>query len=227
SKYSPLKQINKQNVIQLKVAWTYHTGENSDGSTFPVRTAFECTPLVVDGVLYLTTPFGRAVALEPETGKEIWSFDPKLDKDRTYNLFINRGVSYWRSRRQSRIFLGTLDGRLFALDARDGKPTTEFGQGGSIDFRAGIADKFPNRVCGITSPPVVFEDLVITGSIVADGEPRGPAGDVRAFDARTGKLIWRFHTVPRPGEFGNETWEKDSWVERGGTNVWTTMSLAA
>ena len=117
SKYSPLKQINKQNVTQLKVAWTYHTGEISDGSTMAVRTAFECTPLVVDGVLYLTTPFGRAVALEPETGKELWSFDPKLDKDRTYNLFINRGVSYWRSGRQSRIFLGTLDGRLFALDA--------------------------------------------------------------------------------------------------------------
>src|SRR5512134_981543 len=153
SKYSALKQINRQNVTQLKVAWTYHTGEISDGSTLSVRTAFECTPLVVDGILYLSTPFGRAVALEAETGRELWSFDPKLDKDRTYNLFISRGVSYWRSGRQSRIFLGTLDGRLFALDARNGKPAAEFGQGGSLDFRAGVAEKFPTRVCGITSPP--------------------------------------------------------------------------
>jgi len=225
SKYSALKQINKQNVTVLKVAWTYHTGEISDGSTLSVRTAFECTPLVVDGILYLTTPFGRAVGLEAETGKELWSFDPKLDKDRPYNLFISRGVSYWRSGRQSRIFLGTLDGRLFALDARSGKPMPDFGSGGSIDLRVGVAEKFPKRVCGLTSPPVIFQNLVIAGSIVADGEPRGPSGDVRAFDARTGKLVWRFHTVPRAGEFGNETWEKDSWVDRGGTNAWTTMSL--
>ncbi len=227
SKYSTLKQINQQNVTQLKVAWTYHTGEISDGSTLPVRTAFECTPLVVDGILYLSTPFGKAVALEAETGKELWSFDPRLDKGRPSYLFISRGVSYWRSGRQSRIFLGTLDGRLFALDARGGKPVPEFGKGGSIDFRAGVAEKFPNRVCGLTSPPVVFQNLVIAGSIVADSEPRGPSGDVRAFDARTGKLVWQFHTVPRLGEFGNETWEKDSWVDRGGTNAWTTMSLDA
>lgn len=227
SKYSELKQIHKGNVSRLKIAWTYHTGEISDGSTFLVRTAFECTPLVVDGILYLTTPFGRAVALLAETGQELWSFDPKLDKERPYSLFISRGVSYWRGANQQRIFLGTLDGRLFALDARSGQPALEFGQGGWIDFRAGVADRFPNRVCGLTSPPVIFENLVIAGSLVADGEPRGPAGDVRAFDARTGKLVWQFHTVPRPGEFGNETWEKDSWIDRGGTNVWTTMSLDA
>src|SRR5690349_10009636 len=93
SKYSSLQQINRQNVKQLKVVWTYHTGEISDGSTLPVRTAFECTPLVVEGILYLTTPFGRAVALEAESGKELWSFDPKLDRGRPYNLFISRGVS--------------------------------------------------------------------------------------------------------------------------------------
>lgn len=227
SKYSPLRQIHKQNVTHLKVAWTYHTGEISDGSTLAVRTAFECTPLVVDGILYLTTPFGRAVALEAETGKELWSFDPKLDKDRPYNLFINRGVAFWHSGRQRRIFLGTLDGRLFALDARSGGPIRDFGKQGSINLRAGVAEKFPAKVCGITSPPVVYQNLVIAGSIVADGEPRGPSGDVRAFDARTGKRVWEFHTVPRPGEFGHETWEKDAWIDRGGTNVWTAMSLDA
>jgi quinoprotein glucose dehydrogenase len=155
SKYSPLKQINRQNVTQLKVAWTYHTCEISDGSTLPVRTAFECTPLVVEGILYLTTPFGRAVALEAETGRELWSFDPKLDKDRPYNLFISRGVSYWQSGRQSRIFLGTLDGRLFALDGRTGKP-----QPSSVSRIDRLAPVSPiNFPIGFATslPPVVSE----------------------------------------------------------------------
>ena len=117
SKYSPLKQINKQNVTRLKPAWTYHTGDISDGTTYSVRSAFECTPLVVDGVMYVSTPFCRVAALEAETGKELWSFDPKIDKERSYGLFANRGVAFWRSGRERRIFIGTLDGRLFALDA--------------------------------------------------------------------------------------------------------------
>ena len=223
-RFSPLKQIDRRNVKDLKVAWTYHTGDISDGTVNPIRSAFECTPIVADGVMYLTTPFCRVIALEAETGKPLWTFDPKLDKKRPRGLFINRGAALWQSGKEKRIFIGTLDGRLFALDARDGKPVKAFGQGGSIDLRKGVADKFPDRVWGVTSPPLVYKDLVVTGSVVSDREPQGPSGDIRAFDVHTGKLVWRFHTVPQPGEVGHETWEKDSWRDRGGTNAWSIMS---
>jgi quinoprotein glucose dehydrogenase len=224
-RYSPLKQIDKTNVSKLKVAWTYQTGDMSDGNEYPSRSAFECTPLVIDGVLYLSTPFARVIALDAETGKEIWTFDPKLNRDRRYNLFINRGVAYWAGEKDKRVFLGTLDGRLFALDARTGKPVPSFGNDGWIDLRKGVADEFPNAGYGLTSPVAIYRDLVITGSLVPDGEPQGPSGDIRAFDARTGKLVWRFHTVPRPGEFGNDTWEGDSWKNRGGLNAWSILSV--
>ena len=223
-KYSALDQINRDNVGRLKVAWTYHTGDVSDGSQFPVRSAFECTPLVVDGVLYLTTPFGRAIALEAATGKELWAFDPKLDKHRPYNLFINRGPAYWSRGKERRLYWGTLDGRLFALNAGNGQPVGTFGTSGVLNLRAGMADRFPKRIYGMSSPPLIFENLVIVGSVVSDGLPRGPDGDVRAFEADTGQLVWRFNTVPRPGERGNDTWEAESWRDRGGTNVWAPMS---
>lgn len=224
-KYSPLKQIHRGNVGRLRVAWTYHTGEISDGKTLPTRSAFETTPLMVDGTLYLTTPFNRVVALEPETGREKWAFDPKLDMERVYNLYIHRGVAYWRDGRERRLFLGTLDGRLFSIDAATGQPDPAFGDGGMVNLRLGVADRFPRAGYGMTSPPAVYRNLVICGSLAADGEPRGPSGDVRAFDARTGKLVWRFHVVPQPGEFGHDTWEAGAWKDRGGINAWSILSV--
>ena len=225
TKYSPLRQINRKNVAGLKVAWTYKTGEISDGSELPVRSAFETTPLMIDGVLYLTTPFNRLIALDAETGKELWAFDPQIDRQRPANLFINRGAAYWSGGKKGRLFYGTLDGRLFSIEAATGKPDPAFGNGGHINLREGVADKFPNRAYALTSPPAIFENLVICGSMVSDGEPRGPSGDVRAFDAATGKLAWRFHVVPHPGEFGHDTWEGDSWQDRGGTNAWSMLSV--
>jgi quinoprotein glucose dehydrogenase len=225
SKHSPLDQINRANVAQLRVAWTYNTGDVSDGSQLPTRSAFECTPLVVDGVMYLTTPFSRLVALEAETGKQLWAFDPQLRKDRNYNLFVNRGVAYWSDGKRKRLFLGTPDGRLFAVDASTGKAAAGFGKGGSIDLRRGAADKYPRAAYGLTSPVAVYKTAVITGALTSDGEPQGPSGDIRAFDARTGKLAWRFHAVPRRREFGNDTWERDSWKDRGGVNAWSIMSV--
>lgn len=224
-KYSTLKQVNRGNVAKLQVAWTYKTGEISDGTKYATRTAFETTPLMADGVLYLTTPFNRVVALEPETGKQLWSFDPDIDKTKAANLFISRGCSYWTDGKKRRILHGTQAGRLYSIDALTGKPDPAFGSNGSIDLRIGVAEKFPERSYGVTSPPVIFKNLVITGAWVSDGDPQGPSGDVRAFDIGTGKLAWTFHTVPRPGEFGHETWEGDSWKDRGGTNVWSVMSL--
>ena len=224
-KYSPLEQINRSNVDKLKVAWTYRTGDISDGAKLFVRSAFEATPLMVDNVLYVVTPFNRLIALDAETGREIWAFDPQLFKERSYNLFTHRGAAYWTNGKQSRLYYGTIDGRLFAINAADGKPVESFGDGGSINLREGMADNHPRAGYGMTSPPAIYGDLVICGSFVSDGEPLGPSGDVRAFDAHTGKRIWRFHTVPRAGEFGNDTWEGDSWRGRGGTNAWSIPSV--
>ncbi|MCU1275299.1 MAG: quiA 2 [Bryobacterales bacterium] len=190
-----------------------------------MRSAFEATPLVIDGVMYVTTPFSRVIALDAETGKEIWAFDPEIEKDSPRNLFINRGAAYWTDGKQKRIMLGTLDGRLFSIVAQTGKADDAFGVGGSVDLRVGVADKFPKREYGMTSPPAIYKNLVICGSLTPDGLPQGPAGDVRAFDARSGKLVWTFHTVARPGEFGSETWEGDSWKDRAAVNPWSILTV--
>jgi len=226
-KYSPLKQINRANVATLRKAWSFHTGEISDGKTLLTRTTFEATPLVVDGVMYLTTPYNRLVALDPETGEKKWDFDPKIDKSRPTNLFISRGSAWWSDGKTRRIFYGTLDARLYSLDPATGEPDAAFGDKGSINLRAGVADQFPNRAYAMTSPPAIYKNLVICGAMVSDGDPKGPSGDVRAFDARTGKLVWRFHVVPRAGEFGNDTWDGESWKDRGGTNAWSILSVDA
>jgi len=225
TKYSQLDQINKKNVTGLKVAWQYDTGDVSDGTVYPTRSAFEATPLVVDGVMYVSTPFCRLIALDAETGQKLWDFDPKIDRTMRINLFASRGVAWWHDGKQKRVFLGDLQGRLFSIDAETGKPDPKFGDGGVLDLRAGAGDKFPGRSYGLTSPVAVCRDVVITGSWVSDGLPRGPSGDIRGFDARTGKLLWRFHSVPHPGEFGNDTWEGGSWKDRGGTNAWSIMSV--
>ncbi len=224
-KYSPLKQITPANVATLKPAWTFHKGELSDGKKLLTLTTYEATPLVVDGVMYLTTPFNRLIALDPETGQQLWAFDPKLDKSRPNNLFISRGSAWWTDGKKKRIFYGTLDARLFSIDAATGEPDPAFGNQGVVNLREGVADQFPNRGYGMTSPPAIYKNLVICGALASDGEPKGPSGDVRAFDAKTGKLVWRFHVVPREGEFGNDTWETDSWKDRGGTNAWSILSV--
>jgi glucose dehydrogenase len=225
ARYSPMKDINRENVTRLRPAWIFHTGDISDGTRWVTRSAFESTPLVVDGILYVTTPFSRVIALDSETGKELWSFDPRLDRTMAENLFINRGVAHYSNGKEHRIFLGSLDGRLFSLSAETGKPDERFGVGGWVDLREGIAESYPGRNVGMTSPPVVFEDLVICGSLVPDGDAHGPSGAVRAYNVRSGRLVWTFHTVAQPGEAGNETWAAGSWKDRGGANAWPPMSV--
>ncbi len=224
-KYSPVKQINRGNVARLKPAWTWHSGDISDGSKYPVRSAFEATPLMVANRLFVTTPFNRLVALNAETGTELWAFDPKIDKEHSYTLFIHRGPAYWTDGKRERLVYGTIDGRLFSIDAATGKPDPNFGEAGVVNLRKDAADKFPGRAYGMTSPPAIFENLAICGAWTSDGEPKAPSGDIRAFDVLTGKLVWRFHVVPRPGEFGHDTWEGDSWRDRGGVNAWSNLSV--
>lgn len=229
---SPLKQINRENVKNLKRAWTYHMGEVDRGGNETDRhhiAPFESTPIVIGGVLYFSTPSNRVIALDAETGQEIWQFDPQAGRAGPRQFFQHRGVAYWQSKTggEGRILYGTFDGRLIALDAKTGKPCREFGKDGAVDLRAGIADTYVSAEYSVTSPPTIYQDLVITGAAVPEYPAKGPSGDVRAFDVRSGKLVWTFHTIPRPGEVGHESWEDDTWKERTGANVWSIMSVDA
>ena len=234
TRYSTLDQINRTNVGSLRRAWTYHTGELDLGlRDASFQASFSCTPLVVNGVLFVSTPSSRVIALNSETGAEIWKFDPQVGKKvREFNS--HRGVAYWEGRATGgkgidrRILFGTVDGRLIALDADSGKPISSFGKAGFVDLRAAGADKFPQDPswgARVTSPPVVYKDLVIIGWGLPEYPAKGPSGDVRAFSVRTGELVWTFHTVPHPGEAGHETWAGDSWKDRMGANVWSMMSI--
>jgi membrane-bound PQQ-dependent dehydrogenase (glucose/quinate/shikimate family) len=234
TRYSPLRQIDRGNVARLQRAWVYHTGELDLGlRTSSFQASFSTTPLVVGGVMYLTTPSSRVIALDAETGRELWKFDPQEGR-RVRGFNSHRGVAYWEGRspdgrsKERRILFGTVDGRLIALDAATGKTFPDFGSGGAVDLRAGMnAPDWDDPTWGarVTSPPVVYKDLVIIGWGLPESPAKGPSGDVRAYDVRTGALAWTFHTVPRPGEKGHETWEGDSWKERSGANVWSMMSV--
>jgi quinoprotein glucose dehydrogenase len=199
SRYSPLAEINRSNVAELRIAWEYHTGDVSDGSGGRRKSAFEATPIVVDGTMYVSTPFNRVIALDPRTGTEKWSFDPKIDLRGPYSEgLINRGVTLWSDRSRMgadacarRIFLATIDARLFALDAATGRVCSDFGEAGQIDLTRGIANIKRRGEYQETSPPAVAGELVIVGSSVADNDRvDSPSGVVRAFDARTGELRW-------------------------------------
>ena len=213
-RYSPLAQINTSNVSRLHRAWTYHTGDTGS--------QFETTPIVAGNRMYLSTQSGRIVALQPETGKEIWSYDPKVRRPREH-----RGVSYWPGDRDTaaRILFGTSDGRLIAVDAATGKPVPTFGVNGEVDLREGVADEFPRAGYAVTSPPAIYKDLLIVAGSTQEGPSRGPSGDPRAYNIRTGKLVWRFHTVPRPGEPGNETWGPNGWTLRSGPSLWGLINV--
>ena len=188
---------------------------------------FESTPIVIDGALYFSTPSNRVIALDAETGKDIWRFDPQAGRAGPRHFLQHRGVAYWhgKSGDDGRILYGTFDGRLIALDAKTGKPCRAFGKDGTVDLRAGVADAYPAAEYSVTSPPTIYQDLVITGAAVPEYPSKGPSGQVRAFDVRSGKLAWTFHTIPRPGEMGHESWEGDAWKERTGANVWSIMSV--
>ena len=234
-RYSPLADIHPGNVASLRIVWTYRHGDVSDGGWLPDHvnkgTAGESTPLMVDGRLLITTPFNRVIALDPETGRELWTFDPHIDRTRRFaNMMINRGVAYWRADGRPpacsrRVFLGTLDARLIALDAATGAPCPDFGNAGTVDLLAGLTPVVDPWEYNVTSPPTVVGDVVIIGSSIADTLRRvAPPGDVRAFDVQSGRLRWTFHTIPHPGEFGHDTWANASWRNAGAANVWSTIT---
>lgn len=235
SRFSPLDQINRGNVAQLKVAWTYRTGEAPEKSVVGDKAAFEATPILVDGTLYLSTPFSRVIALNPETGAERWVFDPKVSTISYYAEVTSRGVSTWPNSalrdgdaRRRRIFIATLDARLIALDAATGKPVQDFGKGGEVDLKrdVNLADRLDPGDYQVTSPPAVIGNLVVIGSSLGDN--RGvelERGVVRAYDARTGKLRWSWDPIPKdPTDPARKTWEGESTTRTGAANAWSIIS---
>jgi glucose dehydrogenase len=207
-RYSPLRQIQSGNVARLKLAWTFRTGK--PGS--------EAAPIVVDGVMYVTAPDG-VYALVPETGELLWKHDAAP--------VALRGLAYWNGfgGLHPRVFTG--NGQyLLALDVTTGKPAPGFGNEGRVDLLKGVIGDLKDARYVLQSPPAVFGDVVITGSSNGEGRPTaGAYGDIRGWDAKTGKLLWTFHTVPRPGEAGAETWPADGWRNRSGTNVWGFFTI--
>jgi quinoprotein glucose dehydrogenase len=221
SRYSSLTQINRGNVANLRLAWTYHTGDSSTGSTI------ECTPIVIYGTMFVTTVRCQVVALDAESGCVRWRFDPyegvRITQPRASGG-VNRGVAYWSDGRKARILLGAPDARLISLDAKTGQPDSAFGKGGTVNLREGMEPNLDGLNYGPTSAPVVYRNIVILGFSCPEGGRPAP-GDPRAFDVRTGKELWRFHTIPWPGEFGHETWAGDSWAgsawhHAGAANNW-------
>jgi quinoprotein glucose dehydrogenase len=216
-RFSPLKQITPANVGQLKVAWVYHMKPAASAKF----AAGETTPLVINGLMYVTTPYSRVVALDPATGKERWIFPLPTGQPST------RGVEYWQgdARTPSQIVFGSSDGKLYSLDAETGKLNESFGERGIVNLNTPeILRGLPGNN-GLSSPPIVFRDLIITGGRTQEGPALGPAGDVRAWDIHTGKLVWTFHSIPREGEKYHDTWAGDSWKNRSGVNVWGLMTI--
>ncbi|MEM7385806.1 MAG: PQQ-binding-like beta-propeller repeat protein, partial [Verrucomicrobiota bacterium] len=211
--YSALDQINRENVTRLKPAWIHRT----EGR----RSTIQCNPIMVDGLLYLTSPSLELLALDAASGEKRWGFDPWQGKG---GGGVNRGVTYWESGEDRRIFFSA-GSYLHAIEARTGKPCRDFGQGGRIDLRRDLDQEVAFESVSATTPGAIFGDLLIMGSRVGEGPQSAAPGHVRAFDVRTGKRRWIFHTIPHPGEFGHDTWPPQAWQTVGGANNWGGLTI--
>jgi quinoprotein glucose dehydrogenase len=234
AKYSPLADINRDNVARLQVAWTWDANEQPIPEGPNQKAArpgqFQATPLAINDTLFFSTPYNRVIAMDAVTGREYWSYDPEAWK--TYGQpsngtgLVHRGVATWTNGRERRIFINSR-WRLIALDARTGKPIASFGTNGEVDVTQNLSRPVRREHYTNTSPPLVWGNLVILGNGVGDRlQYRGdPPGDIQAFDVRTGRRVWRFKTVPEPGEFGYDTWTDSAWKYVGHTNAWAPLSV--
>lgn len=218
--YSALDQITPANVGRLQVAWTYHSGDARDEG----RSQIQCNPIVVDGVLYATTPALKLVAVEAASGRERWRYDPFAGVANQSSLGVNRGVVFWRAGTSARI-LFTAGFYLHAVDAATGRLIPEFGQGGKVDIREGLGRPAADQFVLGNTPGALYRDLLILPTRVSEGPGPAAPGHVRAYDVRTGKIAWTFRTIPQPGEFGYETWPPDAWQFMGGANCWAGMAV--
>ncbi len=212
ARYSPLTQIDRRNVTALQVAWTYDSHDAFTGSEM------QSNAVVVDGVLYATTPTLKVIAVDAATGRELWKFDPSGGAA-ALSRFRHRGVTVHKDR----VFV-TYRSYLWALDKKTGQPIPSFGASGRIDLRDGLDQPAEGLSVSASTPGAIFEDLIIMGTTVPETLPGSP-GHIRAFDVNTGKLRWIFHTIPRPGEFGYDTWPKDAYKISGGANAWAGVTV--
>lgn len=232
SRYSPLAQITQENVGSLAVAWTYRTGEIDVKTRQPLK--FEATPLMVDGTLYLSTPLGKVIALDPVSGKARWTYDAKADAGGDWGDFANRGVSTWVDAKtpagsacHRRIYAGIIDARIIALDARTGAPCRTFGEGGTVRLRSGLRNSpYYVEEYELTSPPAIINGMIVTGSAVADnGRTNAASGEVRAYDARTGALKWSWDPIPRDStDPAWRTWRGAMAHTTGAANAWSVIA---
>ncbi len=214
--YSALDQINIDNVDNLEVAWTYRSGDAREGN----RSSIQCNPIVADGRMYVSSPALKLMALDPETGRELWRFDPFAGKTATGT---NRGVVYWESGADKRVYFSA-GPYLYALNAATGAAVKGFGKEGRIDLREGLGRDAKKLTVWASSPGIVYQDLLIQGTALTEGYDAAP-GFVRAYELKTGKLAWTFRTIPQPGEFGYDTWPKEAHKEVGGANSWAGLCL--
>jgi quinoprotein glucose dehydrogenase len=238
SRWSPLADVNRWNVASLEIAWTFHTGDvigKGQERAAAWKTSFQATPILDEGTLYFPTPLGRVFALDAASGAQRWVFDTGLDRGIKYTESTSRGVAIWRdgaapagARCARRIFYANLSARLVALDAADGRPCADFGANGSVELRREVGDAEPREYV-VTSPPAVVGDLVVVGSGIADNQrANAPRGVVRAFDARSGALRWRFDPIPTdPADPAWATWEDGSAPRTGAANAWSILSVDA
>ena len=233
ARYSSLDQITRDNVGRLRIAWRWTSPDEALMARQPqIRTwVNQATPLMIGGVLYVSTSASQVAAIDAISGHTLWVHDPQIwIHGRPPNFgFVHRGVAYWTDGRDARILIGTGHAYLIALDARTGVPITSFGAQGRVDLTEGLGRPVDRRWYTVTSPPLVIGDLVIVGSSIEARplRPDMPPGHVRAFDVRTGAPRWIFHSIPQSNQLGTETWEGESWRTVGGVNVWTIMSADA
>jgi len=225
NRYSPLAQINTHTVKQLQLAWTFDTGENNNPAERGMD--IQCQPIVVNGILYGTTPRMKLFAVDAATGQKRWLFDPFANPEKKPQFHPLRGVVYWADGADQRI-LYSVGSSLYAINAQTGAPIPNFGTNGIVDLHDGVGDRetlghdLQNLSVRATTPGVIYQDLLVMGSGVSEGGDAAP-GTIRAYHVRTGKLAWAFHTVPLPGEYGYETWPKDAYRKLGGANCWAGM----
>ncbi len=219
ARYSFLGQINVDNVKNLQVAWEFHSGDSTE------RSQIQCQPIVIDGVLYATTPQIKLIALDAATGKQKWLFNPfELLSGENSWAGTNRGVTYWSDGKSDKRIIFTAGSFMIAINAETGKPVTSFGDGGKVDLHKDLTAEMQDFLIVSNTPGTIYKDLIIMGMRLSEGLDAAP-GHVRAYDVRTGKQRWIFHTIPHPGELGYETWGKDSWKNVGGANNWAGMTV--
>jgi len=232
-RYSALDQVNRENVERLEVAWSFRTGELGEGFARAEKLAFEATPILAEGVLYLSTPTNIVIALDAETGRERWRYDPKIDRTKRYSEAASRGVSTWRDSGPKasgvcsrRVFIGTLDSRLIALDGRTGEPCPDFGNRGQVNLSSGLRVRDPEDYL-VTSPPAIYRNLVIIGSAIGDNRAVDvERGIVRAYDVRTGKLAWTWDPIPASeADPMFEQWPPEAARRTGAANAWSIISV--